>query len=106
MVSMQVIREFCGQIASAFRPRRIILFGSYADGRATAHSDVDLLVVMPHRGHPIQKAVEILDRLDPKFGIDLLVRSPAEVRRRLTQQDWFMHAIVEKGKVLYEAADA
>ena len=89
-----------------FRPRRIILFGSYADGRATAQSDVDLLVVMPHRGHPIHKAVEILDQLDPKFAIDLLVRSPAEVRRRLTQQDWFMRAVVEKGKVLYEAADA
>ena len=88
------------------QPLRIILFGSYADGRATAQSDVDLLVVMPHRGHPIHKAVEILDQLDPKFAIDLLVRSPAEVRRRLTQQDWFMRAVVEKGKVLYEAADA
>ena len=101
-----MIYAFAFQIYSDFSGYTDMALGSAEILAGLSFADVDLLVVMPHRGHPIHKAVEILDQLDPKFAIDLLVRSPAEVRRRLTQQDWFMRAVVEKGKVLYEAADA
>ena len=47
MVSMQEIRRYCDAIAAAFQPQRIILFGSYAYGKPTADSDVDVMVVMP-----------------------------------------------------------
>jgi predicted nucleotidyltransferase len=47
MVSMKDIRKFAAVIAREFRPQRIILFGSYAYGRPTEDSDVDLLVVIP-----------------------------------------------------------
>jgi predicted nucleotidyltransferase len=106
MVRMREIREFTRRIVEEFKPQRIILFGSYAYGRPRDGSDVDLLVVTSYRGHPVQKAVEILTRLNPPFGVDLIVRSPSQVRRRLAMQDWFMQDIVEKGKVLYEAPDA
>jgi predicted nucleotidyltransferase len=46
-------------VAREFRPRRIILFGSYATGAATAESDVDLVIVMPFRGSSTDKVVEI-----------------------------------------------
>jgi hypothetical protein len=37
--------------------------------------------------------------------MDLLVRTPQQVQRRVEQGDFFMREIMEKGKVLYEARD-
>jgi len=105
MVSLREIRKMAGRIARDFRPERIILFGSHARGTSTADSDVDLLVVMPFKGRLSAKAVEILDRVRPRFGVDILVRTPQEVRQRLSWNDFFLREIIETGRVLYEAPD-
>ena len=96
----------CTQIAREFRPQRIILFGSYAYGEPTPDSDVDLLVVMPLEGRAMDKAVEISRRLEHRFPIDLLVRSPEELRQRLAWNDFFLREATEKGVVMYDAVDA
>ena len=106
MVDRSAITQFCQAVVREFRPRKVILFGSYAAESPTADSDVDLLVIMPHRAKNVRKAVEILGRVPPNFPVDLLVRTPSEVRRRVRQNDWFMRDIMEKGLVLYEAPDA
>jgi predicted nucleotidyltransferase len=106
MVPMKDIRAFARRIAREFKPKRIILFGSYAYGRPTRDSDVDLMVVMPYRGRPSKKALEIRDRLEAPFGLDLLVYSPGELMKRYRIEDWFVRDVVEKGKVLYEARRA
>ena len=105
MTTMRDIRTFARTVADQFNPTRIILFGSHARGNAGADSDVDLLVVMAHRGHPTEQAIEIRTTLKCPFALDLLVRSPAEIRRRLRFDDWFIREIMEQGKVLYEADD-
>jgi hypothetical protein len=38
--------------------------------------------------------------------VDILVRTPAQVQQRLAWNDFFLQEILEKGKVLYEAAHA
>jgi len=43
---MHAIRAVVRHIAGRFSPEAIILFGSYAYGKPTPWSDVDLLVVM------------------------------------------------------------
>ena len=92
------------RIAPPFSPERIVLFGSYAEGHPTPDSDVDLLVIMPHKDKAARKSAEILTRVQPSFGVDLLVRTPEEVRRRLESEDFFLHDVLSKGRVLYEAA--
>jgi len=106
MVAMKDIRNFSRRVARQFRPRRIILFGSYAEGQATPDSDVDLLVILPHKGKAVEKSVAIRLATRPPFPLDLLVRTPQEVRKRLAMGDTFIRDILEKGKVLYEADDA
>jgi len=103
MVSMGKIRSLARRIAREFRPRRVILFGSYARGTPTEDSDVDLLVVMPFKGSPAYKSAEVVMKVRPPFPVDLLVRTPQTVRRRLAMGDCFMREILERGKVLYEA---
>lgn len=107
MVSMRDIRAFAGRIAAEFKPQRIILFGSYAYGKPTEDSDVDLMVVFPGRRSAIDRAIEMLQMLPyPGFPMDLLSRSEVEMRHRYEIEDWFTREIVDKGKVLYEAGDA
>jgi predicted nucleotidyltransferase len=103
VVPIRDIRAFARRIAAEFKPRRIILFGSYACGRPTEDSDVDLLVVMPYRGHPTEQAIEIRRRIERPFALDLLVRSPGDIKRRIALKDGFIREIVEQGKVLYDA---
>lgn len=105
-ITSKVISDFATQVARQFRPQQIILFGSYAYGNPTDHSDVDILVVMPFKGRNPDKATEIWMATKPKFPIDIMVRKPAELKKRLKMGDFFLREITAKGKVLYEAADA
>ena len=106
MVSFEQIQELADRIAREFKPDKIILFGSYAYGNPTADSDVDLLVVMPVEGKPYRKAAEILTHTRPAFGVDLLVRSPENLKWRIEHEDFFLREVTSKGKLLYEAAYA
>jgi len=105
-ISRRTISVFARQIAKQFNPEKIILFGSYAYGKPTEDSDVDILVIMPFKGRNPEKATEIWMATKPKFPIDIMVRKPAELKKRLKMGDFFLREITEKGKVLYEAADA
>jgi predicted nucleotidyltransferase len=104
-IPMRVIRRFARQVAERFRPDKIILFGSYAYGTPHADSDVDILVVMPARNQ-IDQAVRIDCAIDPPFPLDLIVRTPKNMKRRLEEGESFLREITSKGKVLYEKIDA
>lgn len=107
MVDRAQIREFSRAIAQKFHPHKIVLFGSYAYGTPTENSDVDLLVIMPRtRDRGERMSLRIRHAVPRNFPLDLLVRTPAEVAKRLRWGDLFLREILEKGKVLYEAADA
>ena len=100
-VPMRVIRRFARQVAERFQPDKIILFGSYAYGTPNADSDVDLLVVMPTWNQHSQR-VKIRMALTAPFPMDLIVRTPKEMKWRLEEGDSFLTEIVSKGKILYE----
>ncbi len=82
MITEENIRELCERIVQEFQPEKIILFGSYASGNPTPDSDVDLLVVLPFAGKNFRKSLEILNRTNPLFPIDLLARDPKDTERR------------------------
>ncbi|MCX7047285.1 MAG: nucleotidyltransferase domain-containing protein [Candidatus Sumerlaeota bacterium] len=105
MVHHNTIRAYARRIAREFKPRAIVLFGSYAYGRPTEDSDVDLLVVMPHKGRSVKQALDIRLRLRAPFPLDLLVRSPRTLKERMEMGDCFVREIMEKGRILYEARD-
>ena len=104
MAHVKTVQEFCDRLVAEFHPDKIILFGSHAHGIPREDSDVDLLVVLPFRGKGMQKAVEIRNRVRAGFPLDLIVRTPEQIRRRLALNDFFIREAVEKGKVLYEAS--
>jgi predicted nucleotidyltransferase len=103
-VPKSAIRRFARQVAERFRPEKIILFGSYAYGKPHEDSDVDILVVMRARNQ-LDQAVKISLSIDPPFPLDIIVRTPHNMRWRLAEGDSFLQEVMSKGEVLYEAAD-
>jgi predicted nucleotidyltransferase len=102
MVDEQSIRTLSESIVREFQPERIILFGSYASGRPTPDSDVDLLVILPFEGRNFSKSLEILNRTNPQFPLDLLARTPEDTARRYREGDPLIREALDRGKVLYE----
>lgn len=105
MVAVREIKAFCGRLAVEYRPSRIVLFGSYAHGKPRPDSDVDLLVVMPFKGSGVSKAAEMIRKLSPSFAVDLVIRTPSDVERRVAMNDFFLKEAAS-GRLLYEAPDA
>ena len=106
MVSRKEIQAFVRQVVGQFQPGKVILFGSYAYGKPTDDSDVDLMVIMPHRRSGPRMATEIRLACPRNFSLDLLVRTPAEVRRRIRMGDRFVQEVTTRGVVLHENLNA
>ncbi len=92
LVKRNQIQAFSNAIARELRPRKIVLFGSHAYGKPTEDSDVDVLVIMPFNRR----------RIPADFPLDLIVRTPEFIARRLRWGDCFIQEILAKGEVLYE----
>jgi predicted nucleotidyltransferase len=103
MICESEIQDFVDKVVAEFSPQRVILFGSYARGEATPNSDVDLLVIMPTKMHALEQAVKIRQRVNHHFPMDLLVRTPRDVKQRLKLGDFFLKTILAEGKVLHES---
>jgi predicted nucleotidyltransferase len=103
-VPMRVIHRFARQVAERFHPDQILLFGSYAYGTPHADSDVDILVIMPARNQ-LDMAVKISIAIDPPFPLDIIVRTPKNMKWRLEEGDSFLREITSKGKNLYAKND-
>jgi predicted nucleotidyltransferase len=98
------VREAVQRIVAACDPDRVLVFGSYAAGRADADSDLDMLVVMPGDvDDPHAESVRLRRALS---GINMCVDILVISRRRLEElQDvpgLVYREAVRNGKVLYE----
>ena len=103
-INFRLLRQVTDQIVDGVHPKKIILFGSHASGKPNRDSDVDLLVVMQSRKKPVELAVQVSKTLHfHPFPIDILVRTPQELKKRLLLGDVFFREILTKGKVLYES---
>jgi len=103
VIAKSDIRRYCEAIAREFRPIKIVLFGSYAYGQPTPNSDVDVLVVMPHkRGR--RPSLEIRQRIHAGFPVDIIVRTPGDVARRLRDGDSFLTEVMSRGDTLHSLA--
>ena len=91
------------RLVAVARPRRVILFGSYARGTATPASDVDLLVVLDE-ALPFAECYRLVGgALLPRlFPIDLIVLSQGELDAHLEAGSPFYREVLAQGRVLYE----
>jgi predicted nucleotidyltransferase len=101
-----VIAQLVETIAREYRPQKVILFGSYARGRPTEDSDIDLLIIKDTDARMVDRFVEVKRLIyDPQLRVPVspLVYTPRELEERLDMEDDFVKEIIREGTVLYEA---
>jgi len=97
------LRPAIQKIVQELKPEKIVLFGSYAYGMPNPHSDVDLLVIMKTKAPLKERSWAVSRLLLPRpFPVDILVKTPQEVKKGLDAGDFFLKEILTRGKVLYE----
>ena len=101
-VTPGLLQEIAQKVVHTFRPKNIILFGSYAYGKPTPDSDLDLLIVMESRDRPAERIRKLSDLFDPRpLPMDFIVLTPGEMRQRLSGFDPFLEEVLAKGQMLY-----
>jgi predicted nucleotidyltransferase len=94
------------QVVADYQPEKIILFGSYAYGKPSADSDLDLLIIKKTAERFIDRWTKVRKIVsDPERSIPFepLILTPRELEERLARGDQFMEEIMTKGVVLYAA---
>lgn len=94
-------------LINRYKPKKIILFGSFAWGKPDKNSDVDLLVIKQvTEPRPLreQKIYGLLMNhlTNRELPVDVIVHTPKETEDRLSLGDPFMKQILTYGKILYE----
>jgi predicted nucleotidyltransferase len=107
MVTESEIEELVRRIGQKFHAERIVLFGSYACGRAREDSDVDLLVVAETTLPPPERygAVRRL-AADLPAAFDIIVKTPDEYARWRSVVNHIVYFADKYGRVLYERPDS
>ncbi len=101
MIAESDIQSLIDSIVAKYHPVKILLFGSYATGKATDESDIDLLVEIETYMPSIVLAKQMLYDLQPAFSVDLRVYRPGEIKERLLARDEFLMQVFSEGIVQY-----
>ncbi len=100
-----LVEEFLKRVVPLYRPRKVILFGSYARGHAHSHSDVDLLVVMDSGVSSRRMANEMdLLMVDRTVAMDLIVLTSEQYERQRQFPGTVASEAEREGQVVYEFA--
>ncbi len=106
MIAENKILEIIDKIAIGYQPDKVILFGSYASGKANEDSDLDLLIVKdslltrPERTANVRKLL-----FGSGLPIDIIVYTPYEIEKSKVDKHSFIYEILNTGKTLYERSN-
>lgn len=106
MALKEIIERIVEKIKDNYNPEKIILFGSYAYGKPTKDSDIDLCIIKKETTvtSPIDRSVEvrrILAEENRQVALTPIIYTPEEIEYRLSIGDDFIAEVLEKGKILY-----
>jgi len=95
------------RIVRAYRPEKIILFGSAASDRAREDSDLDLLIIKRTRKKYFDRVLEVIRAIHLWRSTDIFVLTPKEYDQALADNRYFLvEEILKHGKVIYERSES
>lgn len=99
----EFLREIRKRIVDAFAPEQVILFGSYAERRATADSDLDLLVVTEQPVNRKERLARTQDLFrDMLLPIQVITISRQEFEETRDVIGGIAYPAAKYGRVIYE----
>ena len=79
MLTIEKISEIVSEIAQEYDIKKITLFGSYADGKSTPQSDIDLLVEFNSENVSLLTLSSLKYRFEELFDIDVdVIHAPLD----------------------------
>ncbi|HEY3388635.1 MAG TPA: nucleotidyltransferase domain-containing protein [Prolixibacteraceae bacterium] len=103
MIGNDKIADIVTKIVSGYNPDKIILFGSYATGKPTDDSDLDIMVIkatdLPRPLRTVHVRKMLYGAMVP---IDLIVYTPQEIAELKDNKFSFVSEVLNTGKTLYE----
>ncbi len=106
MISLDTLNDIVERIKKSFKPEKIILFGSYATGKAGEASDIDLLIVA-ETNLPAKERFAAVSRLlgDYPAAFDVILKTPKEYQRTRSVVNHIVYFADKYGKVVYERSN-
>lgn len=103
MIDSDKIDEVVRKIATKFKPYKIILFGSYANGKPDHDSDLDLLIIQDSDQPVHERDRDIrLSLIGSMIPIDILVYTRYEFDEAQKKDFSFLKSALKNSKVMYE----
>lgn len=105
----KTMSEITEKLKRQYKPLKIILFGSYAYGKSSKDSDIDLLILKNTTKRRVDRFVEVKKIIyNPELKVPVLplIYTPEELEERLKLGDDFIKEILSKGIVIYEGASS
>ena len=100
----KVIRQIVEKLKNEYKPKKILLFGSYAYGEPEEDSDIDLLIIKDTDMRPIDRWLKVKKILrDPErtLPVSPLVYTEQEIENRVKMKDFFIEDILKRGELMY-----
>ncbi|MBL7108279.1 MAG: nucleotidyltransferase domain-containing protein [Candidatus Cloacimonetes bacterium] len=103
MISKTQIHKIVQIIIKGYNPKKIILFGSYANGNPTEDSDLDMLLVKESKLPRYKRARKVHKLFDPyPCAMDIIVYNSNEIKKWKDVRNSFVYDVLKNGKVVYE----
>ena len=84
-----------------YKPKKIILYGSTASGKASQGSDIDLVLIKRTGKNFYDRIGEISGIVKHNLPIDFLVYTPSEFEK-MAKENWFIkNEVIRRGQVIY-----
>jgi len=106
--SEKTVEKEIGKIVKAlkpYRPKKVVLFGSFARGDYHGLSDLDLLIIKETPKKFIDRIVDVLELCDSAIPVEPLVYTPSEIERLLAEGNTFITEALKDGRLLYDEAE-
>jgi predicted nucleotidyltransferase len=103
---LPIMKEIVSLITSKISPERIVLFGSYARGESTKHSDIDILILVKNLKNERQVTSLLYKELlnnNISVPIDFIAADYDKYNLLKDKIGYIYKTIDQEGQVLYGA---
>lgn len=94
------VTQAARKVGEGMNAQKVLIFGSYARGAQSKHSDLDVFVIVDTEERPLVRMGRALELLvDAPVPVDAIVYTPSELERADSK---FVQRILSEGIVAYE----